>query len=367
MTHPRGFFNVKEKRCIPAPLKKLDLTNQYCSYSAVLALAATIIDKLLSHKISPKTYSLPLLWERHFGYFPPPFSKRVHSGLECFDDMVKTPYELSSYLHALTYTLRQIAVDEMVAHPERYRFAFIKTRDRGPPAFYSPEELRKIDGPLDENALAALAWVLNLPIKIQAVAKDKELPLNYTYPVAEEKRLLFPSILQKQKEHYLPELYHAARFEAISDKWPTLSFVIPSQKQPDPSAEEIKARIAAADKQLLASYEDSKHRLDAMFLAGELDKEQLLTIYIQNLKFEDKKTTGLYPDIAFGSQAFFEHIIDLQQERIPALTLIGLDHRQQSTERLIAALSRELSLGQVDATVVFAALAPENARHSRSF
>lgn len=319
--------------------------NGDCGFRAV---AAGLIDNFLSHP-HVKGEWLNRLLTQHFKYFPE--QRTTPAGLwtpaERMQQLLKH-VRMGELLQTLAYTLRQMAVTEMCAHPELYRGAFVGQHENTAPA-----DMRQATTWIDESSIAALAHAIDLPIKVRVVESGKTLPMNLCYN--EAKKAENPLIVIKlQQGHYVPRVHASERFKAVKDLpiVRPLNPVIENLPQ-DPELSEILTHIAAEDKRLVKAFEDTHYRLMTMVAAGELNKEGLLAIYTKNMGNSDYlKGRVAYVTTEHGNQDFFNAIFRSQQS-LPQEDA-GLSSNEQITAELVHALARAITIGQMNVDEVFA-------------
>ncbi len=324
------------------------------------ALAAAIIDKALSDKLRSRELTKSLL-QQHFNYFPEqqPLGHLLTS-TDQIELMSKTPFSMAKLIQTMAYTLRQIAVDEIVAHPEIYRGAFFDKNETMPT---TPSAMRLETTWIDETAIAAIANALNLPVQVKVVNKGKELPLQLQYGKTDTAGSLRgkPVIIQLQDNHYIPQVSQPERFEKVR----TIS-VDPLQPASignnDPEMEQILATIKAEDQRLLDEFEDTRTRLLAAVTAGEITQNGLLDIYVHGMQKSDYLQGRVkYVGIEHGNQHFFDAIEGKQHGRT-IVTMPNEHHEEQMTRELIHAIARAVSIGQLPSEKVFAQLETKQQR-----
>lgn len=316
------------------------------------SLAAGIVDNILSNKSRANQELISVLFERHFKYFPQPQPVgRLLTPAERLEQIVRNPFDMAKFIVALAYTLRQIAVDEMVAHPEHYRGAFADINEQTAPA-----QMRLESTWIDESAIAAVSVALNLPIEVQVVAKNKELPMRLHYDNNSTIDKPAPSavVMQLQHGHYLPQVNHPERFATVKTLQATAVKPMIASDKTDPELSEILAKIDAEDKRLLAKFEEISHRLTAMVAANEVSKEDLLAIYVKGMKKSDYLQGRVkHVGIEHGNQRFFE-ALENSRQGVKLITLPKENHDEQITKELVHAIARAISIGQLDSAAVFA-------------
>jgi len=317
-----------------------------CGFRAV---AATLLDEFMRH---PRRHAT--LWNKlltaHFDYFSEP---RRSSSLMTHTERVTAlmnHLSLAKLIQSLAFTLRQLAVTEMCHHPEVYRGAFVEQHEGT-----TPEMMRKPTTWIDENGIAALAHALSLPIEVQVIDRLKTLPKSYHYHPSAAAHP--PVVIQLLGGHYTPRVSAPEKFAAVKGHiHPVLNPMSPTKEEQDPDLSEIYAAIAADDHRKVEAFESTYHRLCVMVTAGELTKEDLLTMYVKGMKDSDY-LVGRVAEVGFeyGHQAFFDEILKAKQGR-QHLGFLTLDAEQSITAELIHALSRAISIGHMQSEELFGLL-----------
>lgn len=282
--------------------------------------------------------SLELFLSHHYQYYPnhrmllPPLATTADRLQQMM--MSINPAEL---LEAAAYTLRQIAVTEMCAHPDEYPSAFVEHNEGT-----SPATMRQSKTWVDEAALVAAANVLSIGLEVHVVTSSKSLPMRLRYNVTGKEP--FTAVLRLKSGHYEPCLENGERFSQT--RGPSARALIPQVvEQDEPNLAEICTKIKAADERVLNDYQDHYQRLLSMVAAQELSKESLIDLYILGMKSSDY-LQGRIAVIAKdrGDDTFFDVI---HQRQLPSDDLV---------HELIHALARAMSIGHMNPEQVFAGI-----------
>ena len=224
---------------------------------------------------------LKQILSRHFNYFP---------GHQAKVSLTQTPEEqlrvlssrirLSELLPAMAYTLRQLAVDELCKNPDKYRGAFVSLHEGT-----TPEKMRQRGTWIDESSIAALARCIGIPVIVLVMERKQELPLRLTYGGPSEEK---PITIKLSHGHYMPRVV-STRFDQLqAQPSPVLEPTIPADSgEKDPSMDEILAKIAKADQFLIEEYRRVRGIISAAIAAGELDKNSLMSMYINSIPTSD--------------------------------------------------------------------------------
>ncbi|ETO94472.1 hypothetical protein [Legionella oakridgensis] len=311
-----------------------------CGFRSV---AAGFIDNFLSGQ-RIKANVIAKVLKQHVAYFPEHGSNMIlATPTEELRELTRR-VSMAELIQKLSYTLRQMAVNELCVNPARYRGAFVGSHENT-----SPDSMRKPSTWMDESAIAALANALDFPIEVRVVEKGKELPMRLQYNAGAANPGI---VMQLQNDHYIPRVVHQEEFAAVRHK--PAPVVRTNAVQHDPNLSEILAVIATEDKRLQEEFESLRHRLTAMVAAGELSKADLLKLYVKGMATSDYLQGRVqYVGTEHGTQHFFEAITQAQKEP-EALVLTKEQYDEHIIAELIHALARAISIGDMPAERVFA-------------
>ena len=305
-----------------------------CGFRSV---AAGFIDYFL---IQPSRLSDDLLarvLRNHFKYFPK-HRASVASIIpsESMEQLIRI-HRMSELVQTFAYTLRQMTVDDLCAHPELYRGAFIQAHEET-----SPEKMRQATTWIDESSIAALSKTLEIPIDV--VCGEVRKRLRYNEDLAK------PSVvIRLQGAHYMPCLIHHERFTLVQSQAIRLVQPQADAQRHDPSLSAILTKIAAEDKRLIKAFDATYHRLTFMLANQELDKDDLLAIYIKFIPTSDYLSNrAKHAGIEHGHQDFFNLIMNAQKGDA-SWTRQG---HMQMTHELVHAISRAISIGHLSEDVI---------------
>jgi OTU-like cysteine protease len=316
------------------------------------AAAAAMIDNILTKPRANQELAKKLL-ALHDKYFHEDHRKRAARLFKPSEQIValtETPTKRALFLSQLAWVLRQVAVDYQVHpdHQERYIGAFIKENEGT-----EPQKMRQQETWIDESAIDALARAMDLKIEVKVVEPGNELfsrsSLSYDPSSTEKPASSSPIVLQLQNKHYMPLVNNPPYFEGM--KPVPVNPIATNEK--DPELAEILANVAAAEQRLLDEYNKTIKRLTAMVNARELTKADLLDIYIKGMDTSDYLTGRIkYAGIEHGHQHFFEAIKNARYGLAPVV-LSKESHEKQVTDALIQAISRAISVKQLDPALVY--------------
>lgn len=318
------------------------------------SIAAAFVSKLLTTDARAYEEILNRFLKKHFEFFPQQEPEgRLLRPLERLKLMVKNSVDMAKFVSTFAYTLRQMAVDEILTHPEQFRGAIVKNQEVMP---VSAQAMREPGTWIDETAIAAIAN-LGLPISVRVVEKGKVLPMQLHYQANSTNRKTFatPIEIQLQAGHYIPKVADTSLFDKVKSV-STTSIKPAAHTSTDPELSEILNRIQEADEMLLADFKRTKKRLVIGVQTGEINKEQLLDIYIKGMKSSDYLQGRIkYVGVEHGNQNFFNAIEDKKH----GLSIVKTDSKPEEDEvtmELIRAIARATSIGQMDAAQVFSTI-----------
>lgn len=298
------------------------------------ALAVALIDSL---QTTPRgnDATLKKILERFYQYFPKYVNNQPYLTLPERMKIVLDSNRKSELVDCMAYVLRQLVVDELYAHPLKYREAF-----SGLHAETSKNYLRNPGINLPASTLDALAQVLGVTIILSFKEPGKELRKREVYVGDEQSVLTKLSLLiQVQGDQYFPAVRHKADFTyvghlAISAPKP----VEDTPMQPDTLAD-ILSLIAADNKELLHAYEQWRKTILSMVVAGELTCKQLMDLYITFLPVSPNNTLS-------------SSLLELS-ERKTVIAGVPVEKEQHIIELLASSLAAWISTKQIDPDSIF--------------
>ncbi len=353
------------------------------------SLAAAMVDNIIANHrlvhVKPNRDLLraneefcTLLLQQHLAYFPH-YNEEIGQGLWTPVERLERMRHKQGFIPDLAYTLRQLAVDEIVAHPEDYRGAFVhyaEGQDNAVKAFdqqTSPVMMRQIGTWIDESAIAAVANIFNIPVTVRVTASNQELfkPLHYG-PDAQGSSLMQANELKIQLEagHYQPMLVNPQDFESVANQSAFMQRDVNRLTSNDPSLEEMLGRIKEADKKILREFEEFHADLTERVRDGQLDKETLLAIYIQGIK---KQGNSGYLEgrvrqvgLEYGHADFFECAI----KNAGTTTLLTRSNPNDPLDEIIVAelvhaIARAMTIKDLSLDDVYSQIAHKSQEPSR--
>lgn len=322
--------------------------NGDCGFRAV---AAGFIDNFLMHS----HFSVELLSKvlyPHFVYYPQ--HRPQMTGLMTVNDFMKgmlANVSMPELIQTMAFTLRQLAVDEMSAHPANYPGAFVQNNEKT-----SPEFMRKSVTWIDESSIAALAYALSMPIEVRVVERGKELPLPpLNYPSNVKLSAINPKIvIELESAHYRPRLLDASPFKSdIYGTFPEIKPIINDQVA-DTDLSQILVIIAAQEKRVITEFEALRDNLNCLVSDGTLTKNNLIDIYIKGMVTSDYLQGRVrHVDEELGNPYFSNALSNArsvdQVVHSPLRT-----HDEEICVELVRAIARAISIGHMNADDVYA-------------
>lgn len=309
------------------------------------ALAAGIVDNILTR---PRTNQAVLiqLMEHHGRYFPAvEINRHLITPLQKLEKRVAKPILLAQFIGDLAYTLRQIAVNELCAHPELYRVNFEQM---------SPAEMRQSGSKMPKNSIHAVANALNIPVTLNEIEAGKEGQKQQHCGPGATGSPHDQIVMLTQRDYYIPQVLQIKRIEDALAQTTLPSTPLESVESLDPPVAELQHSVKKADEALIAEFERNVQRMMTMAEAGEVDKKTLLDVYIENLNasFSAQASTKSVGS-EHGSQQFFEDVMSNIDRPVRVPGVVHASHEQQVLKELINALARGISLGQMDEDNVY--------------
>lgn len=293
------------------------------------ALAMAFIDKVMQGQMLALPYANSLLQQLAF-YFPQQTAKEKVSAETLEAWLISHPAK-SEAIMCLAYTLRQMAVDELLRHPFEYKKTFLEL-----PQQYSEDRLRHGETKLPVSVLAALVNVLPLMISLSFMEPGKELRRQVKYAGLAEVAL-FKLVIQVQKGAYFPQVRHVEYFTSLGTL--TQSEMLPLSVNGG-SLTAVYDAVAADNLRLWKRYEQYRKTLNALILDSELSLDQLQALYLEYL-----------PP---SNQSLFASL----EQQYHKTIAVGIERAltEQKTQLLINALAGGLCLSQINEQQFFTAL-----------
>lgn len=340
MAHPSNhFFSSGNARQQPKSQLVNVGGNGDCGFRSI---AAALLDNCQTHP-QMKSKLIDNLLTAHFQYYPEYASKLtpMHTPVQKIKQLLQS-FDYNQLIETLAYTLRQLAIKKMTKEPELYQGAFTGLNEGA-----SLTSMRQKNTWIDESAIAALAHELELPITVNVVRNDSDLPLTLSYNKAAENSLTNPSIkIQLKNAHYQPFL--SAWQKPVENK-PKLTLSTPKLTPVDTTEIEadILRKIQQSNAVLINRFNDASQQLTKWVANGRLNKESLLTIYSNGMKQSDYLQGRVkYIGIEHGHQDFFEQALSRHAPQGASLHTNSI-HDTIIVDELIKAIARSISIGHL--------------------
>lgn len=236
----------------------------------------------------------------------------------------------SELVTCLSYVLRQLTVDELYAHPLKYREVF-----SGLNSTTLKNYLRDPNTLLPASALNALAHALRMTITLSYKEPGKELRKRDILCKTDQNE---PNLtLQVQNGHYFSVVKYKTVLAYLTQLISNLKPVEINKNTE--TLDDILRLISQDNSQLLQSYDQWRKTILSMVAAEELTCEQLIELYITFLPKQSTNTLSLS---------------DLEKkERQPVIAGNPSKQQQQIIELLANALASWISTKQIQPDKLF--------------
>ncbi|MGQ3889568.1 OTU domain-containing protein [Legionella sp. CNM-1927-20] len=336
--------------------------------SAFRAVAAALIDNVLNdRRITANKPLLDKILERYSKYFNLPEGAGLLTPTERLLQLINRPdrpEKMAKFVAEFAYTLRQIAMDQLLKDPERYMLTFLEENKDS-----SIRDMRDPNTTNGKTLIAALADALSIPIIINPALPRESLHATLDYGPDSKPSFNTPQGVQIRLEGkaYIPYLRNPASFQTT---YSSNQIIHPKESvENDPPIETVLDKIDLKRQDLLASFKAHKRRLeflvqDMSLIHGmEATKDQLIAIYISSVK--DRKQlieSTKYVGTEHGSEHFFEVIQDNQTQRpmTSSSSVVSnpnvVNYDSHVIQELINTLAREMTIGRLDENLVYESL-----------
>lgn len=315
--------------------------------SGFCALAIALIDNSLNAPNTNKQV-LKRLLDQHSHYYPSVPTHRLQTPVERLQKMVATPSLMATTIEQFAFILRQIAVDEWHKKTVIYRSAFVSKSEE-----VSASTMRKQGTFMDDNAIAALANALDIPIILRVVAPGKELPAKYQYNKSSRASDV---LIRLSHQHYTVAVIQVERFvkaiEAVVRE--AIQVNNPSIIHFESDRADSLLKIRENDARLAEDFDKNTTCLSKLLESGELNKNDLLAIYIAGITECDSLQNSVqYVGIEHGNKKFFQAVLNHAGRSIlMPNTPLGHCYEEQVVKELVHGISRAISMGYLSADVI---------------
>lgn len=297
------------------------------------ALATAFIDQFKNSARIPDETMKKIL-ERFYVAYPKYISNQAYLTTPAERmNMLINNIRTTELIDCLAQVLRHIAVTELLAHPLKYRDVFSCFSVEIP-----KEHLYHHNVQLPVSALRALSQALGITINLSFVEQEKVLRRKEVYANGSN----FAVSIQVQGDSYYPLVKNKAEYAYVGQINVRKPSIPDANNKKNESLEDIFKLISEDNKRISTSFEQKQRTLTSMFDASEINKAQLLELYIKFLPMEDK------PEQYFSDLETVEKK-PVQLNSVPT-------SEQMIVKMLIANLAKWLSTGQVDSNKFFNAI-----------
>lgn len=234
------------------------------------AVAVALIDHL-KHSAMPVN-GLKKILDGFFSYFPQYKPTQAYlTPAQRMDMLLHNPRK-SELVECMAYTLRQLAINELLAQPLNYIDVFADCVADTPVQFLRDSTTR-----LAPQALNALAKALDITICLSFIERNK--PLRYRERFNEDGQTSLT--LQVLADSYYPQVRNKADFAYVGQL--AINPPKPIMAQDEGTIAPQVQAINEYKKELSYAYEHMHNSLMSMNAAGELPKDKLINLYINFL------------------------------------------------------------------------------------
>ncbi len=276
--------------------------------------------------------SLKRILERFYACFPKFISHQAYLTPSERMGILINSARKSEVVDCLAYVLHQITIDEVYAHPLKYREVFDGLDAETPKDF-----LRQQGSELPASALRALAQALGITIILSFTERGKELRLRETYSSTSPQPLKAELDLQLNDGNYFPRVKNEADYAYVGQLAIKSPEPVTNTEQNTGTISEYVTQIAEDNKQLLRTYNQWRQNFLNMVKIGELSTASLITLYIKFLP----TTPSIIPD----AKLFFTKLADPEGKIVLAK---DLNKSRYVNEELAATLAEWISIEQVN-------------------
>lgn len=294
------------------------------------AAAVALIDHL-RYALMPAN-SLKKLLDGFFTHFPQYKPTQAYlTPAQRMATLLSNPRK-SELVECMAYTLRQLAVNELLAHPLNYPDVFANFTDKT-----SINSLRDLTTVLATEALDALAQALDIAIALSFKERNKPLRRCEIF----NKECTTQLTLQVQAGIYYPQVRNKADFVYVGQL--AINPPKPVICADEGSLASLMAVIDEYKKELAHDYAHMHKTLMCMNAAGELPKSKLINLYIS---FLPKDSGALRCERLIAE---LDATLDKNK-----LTLASADAESEFIHSITSALAGWLCTKQIDEEQFFA-------------
>lgn len=276
--------------------------------------------------------SIKRILERFYAHFPKFISHQSYlTPMERMGILINSARK-SEVVDCLAYVLHQITIDEVYAHPLKYREAFDGLDAKTAKAF-----LRQPDTKLPASVLRALSQALGITITLSFTEREKGLRLREVYSSSVPQTLKTELVLLVNDGKYLPRVKNEADYAYVGQLAIKAPEPVVNMEQNMGTIAEYIEQIAEDNKQLLRTYNQWRQNFLNMVKIGEISTESLMTLYIKFLP----TMSSIIPD----TKLFFSKLTDPEGISVPVK---DTNNSKYVNEELAGTLAEWISISQVN-------------------
>ncbi|KTC73894.1 hypothetical protein Lbir_0950 [Legionella birminghamensis] len=290
------------------------------------SVAAGIISKVLKDPIKNERLIKQIL-DYHKEIFPKPQQHERAPSYAARLKLLMAAQPITQFVRDLGFTLRQIAVDEIISNLIVYQDAFTDDME-------SVDMMRKGDTWINDTVLRdALAYRLALPIDIHEIEHGK--PLHASHHSLPPAGVIPASKIKIQLlgKHYMPSVTNITVFEKLNAA-ASLPQLPDFKRSNDPDIKMLKAQLKEIRLALHQKYQHHVKNLNAK----KIDRETLMSIYETEMKIIGNDSPSVrYPGTEHGLEQFFRKIMRHTQ-RSEAINIQPGGNFQTNTAQILSML-----------------------------
>jgi len=307
------------------------------------AAAVALIDALKQGASLDDTSSKKIV-DGFILYFPKFLHSQPYSTpLDRMKTLLNNSGHMSEIVDGMAYVLRQLAVDVIVADPNKYQEAI-----NGLHAQTLLADLRNPSIMLPVSALDALTQILEIQWISSIVVHEKEIRALEVYPEEDGNVTRMGLKLQEKESIAFPKVKDKKEYAYVGHM-PLRTPKIPPNFSESETIAPLLEQIDSNNKRIGIVYEQTRKTLLAMVAAGELTKKQLIDLRVAFLPKQDRLYT----------EEFFSKLEQKDKMPVPALSFNSAE--QHDIELLVNSLAGWISTKQIDEDQLFERIAPMKA------
>ncbi|BCA97123.1 hypothetical protein TUM19329_34840 [Legionella antarctica] len=312
------------------------------------ALAVSLIDSLRNAPRVDDT-TLKVLLDRFFDYYPkfkaqlPDLTPAERMGM-----LINGPRK-SEKVECMAFVLRQLAVDEIYAHPLNYREAF-----DGLNAMTSKGYLRKPTTLLSHCVFGALAQSLGITITLSFTEHGKEIRKRDVFTDGSVRASQLDLVLQVQGEHYFPGVENKVDFAYVGQLAISPPEPVVDGNESTGTIAPMVTLIDADNKRMVQSFLQWRENFLTMLKGKELTTAKMIDFYIEFLP----AMRGVIDD----TNAFFSKLTHAAETPVTIESFSGPN--KQINELLATSLAGWISTNKIEVDQLFERIEAQSSQSS---